>query len=304
MKAPFQKILSSILAVLLLCAGVVSEKKEKYTYTTYNNISYGTGKYQKMNIYIPTGAAKRSENGAIIFIHGGSWTGGSKDRYFRKDDIAHFAKLGYVTASIDYSLIDFNNFGDVTVFDMLDDITLSISKLKSFAKSKKVNITKLALSGHSAGAHLAMLYSYSRSKKSPVKLAFTAAMAGPSEISPAVWDGTWGENSAYMLLIMLTGVALDEKDVGTAKAQKLMNSVSPTYYINKSSVPSLLCYGGKDKTVPIGNYNAVLSKLKSTGAKYDMVFYPNSGHKLDKDEDCDIRYRHLFEGYCEKYFGY
>lgn len=299
----YKKIISLVTSMLLFAVSViiVSPKNE---YKTYKDISYGDGKYQKMNIYIPENACKREYNGAIIFVHGGSWSRGSKDKYDKKEDIDFYTKAGYVTASIDYTLLDGDNTGRASVFDMLYDITLSIKKLKSFTQKKNVKVTKLALSGYSAGAHLCMLYCYSRPKDSSIKLVFTADRVGPSDFSPEVWDEHYGENAAYFLAAILTASAIEEEDIGTKKLKKLCDSISPVHYIKKDSVPSLLGYGGKDSTVPIGNYKSVLSAMKKAGAKYDMVYYPNSSHKLLDDEDSAKRYTQMFDLYCKNYFGY
>lgn len=299
----YKKVVSLVISALLFVVSV-SITSQKNEYKTYKDISYGKGKYQKMNIYIPENACKREYNGAIVFVHGGSWSGGSKDRYDKKDDIDRYTKAGYVTASIDYTLLDADNIGSISVFDMLDDITLSIKKLKSFAQQKNVKVTRLALSGYSAGAHLSLLYCYSRPKDSAIKLVFTASRVGPSDFSAKVWDDVYTENTAYALTSILTAAQLEEKDIGTKKMKNLCNSISPVYYVKKGSVPSLLGYGGKDNTVPIGNYKSILSALKKAGAKYDMVFYPNSSHKLLEDSDCAKRYTQMFDLYCKNYFGY
>lgn len=291
------------MSVLLMLVSTVTAS-EKNSYKTYKDISYGSGKYQKMNIYIPQNAYEREYNGAIIFVHGGSWTGRSKDKYNKKEDIERYTKAGYITASINYTLLDMDNIGSASVFDMLDDITLSIKKLKSFTQNKNINVTRLALSGYSAGAHLCMLYCYSRANDSKIKLVFTADRVGPSDFSPEVWDESYEENTAYILTSFLTATVLNQEDIGTKKVKRLCDSISPVHFVKKDSVPSLLGYGGKDKTVPVGNYKSILSAMKKAGAKYDMIYYPNSTHNLSGDDECAKRYTQMFDLYLKKYFGY
>lgn len=45
---------------------------------------------------------------------------------------------------------------------MVDEIGMAVQRIKKFSDNLGLNITKLATSGYSAGAHLSALYAYSR----------------------------------------------------------------------------------------------------------------------------------------------
>ena len=55
-----------------------------------------------MDIYTPD-SDTASNRPLIIFIHGGSYLGGSKTEIDCIDFCEHFAKKGYVTASVNFS---------------------------------------------------------------------------------------------------------------------------------------------------------------------------------------------------------
>ncbi|MCR4572663.1 MAG: hypothetical protein K5787_02760 [Lentisphaeria bacterium] len=72
----------------------------------------------KYDLYLPAKAEKDKPVGAMLFIHGGGWrTGWESDMSFA---CKRFAKEGYVTATMQYSLIDKEKHPRFA--DMLDDI--------------------------------------------------------------------------------------------------------------------------------------------------------------------------------------
>jgi carboxylesterase type B len=79
-------------------------------YTTTSDITYGqnnsyTGANTtlKLDIYQPSGDTETNRP-LLIFVHGGSFIGGSKTDGDMVAMCQRFAKKGYVTASIDYRL--------------------------------------------------------------------------------------------------------------------------------------------------------------------------------------------------------
>lgn len=246
-----------------------------------------------MDIYIPAEAYNRDENGAILFIHGGSWTGGSKEDMTAECEEA--ASHGYVAATMSYTLYNEANADTYSALKVLDEIGLAIEALRSFAAEEGVNITKIATSGYSAGAHLSMLYAYTRADESPVELAFTANRVGPCDFSAEAW-GSSGPGIASML----AGKELCEQYADDEEA--IIKLVSPAYYVTKDSVPSLFGYGGKDTIVPSGNAKSIKAAVDAAGAEYYYIIYPNSNHMLKLDPASAKEYSDKLFEYCELYF--
>lgn len=266
-------------------------------YQVVTNIRYSDGERNIMDIYVPDSALSRPENGCILFIHGGSWTSGEKEDM--ADKCKDVAKQGYIAATMNYTLFKSELFTKVTAFTMLDEIELAIKKIKAFSDENNLNITKLATSGYSAGAHLSMLFAYSRPEKSVIPLVFTANQVGPSDFSYEVWG-----DSAAGLVSSLSGTAVTEEMMLDNSAKEITESVSPAYFINKNSVPSLFGYGGTDMIVPRGNAEAVKKAFENCGGTYDFILYPLSNHGLGLDPHKDAEYKALLTEYCKTYFGY
>jgi len=139
------------------------------------------------DLYIPysTEFTKNKHNGIILFIHGGSWTSGNKSDM---DYLARrYAKYGYITATLSYTLL-LENYTDSNIFKILDEITACIQSIKDELISRNFDADRLelALGGTSAGAHIALLYTYSM-KNSPIPIKFAIDIVGPVSLEPKCW---------------------------------------------------------------------------------------------------------------------
>ena len=146
------------------------------------------------DLYVPNTAKKDDKHLVMLFIHGGAWVGGLKTDM---NQYAHeFANQGYITATIKYTLLNKNSLlqegtdnPELSIFRDLDEIDACIASIKAnlaklgFDTSK----TQLAIGGGSSGAHLTMLYAYSRGQRSPLPIKFLLNAVGPTDITPETW---------------------------------------------------------------------------------------------------------------------
>lgn len=267
-------------------------------YEVFTDIVYSDASERNvLDIYIPKAAYERAENGFILMIHGGSWATGNKED--KAADCIEAAAKGYVAATMSFTLRSGDTADSYSVDKVLDEIGLAIAKVKEFAAEKGINITKVAPSGYSSGAHLAMMYSYTRADESPVEIAFTANRVGPSDFSEEAW-GKAGPSLARSL----AGKEIVDKFTQEGREDEIVAYVSPVTYVTKDSVPSLFGYGALDVVVPAGNRESIINAFKNAGAEYDYVLFPVSGHGLKLNHITPAAkkyYSTLFE-YCEKYF--
>ena len=112
-------------------------------------IAYGPDPAHLLDIHKPQG-----EQGGfpiLVQVHGGGWMRGHRERESRPL-IHRMAAVGWLCASIDYRLSPAATFPDHLV-----DLKLAISWLRARAAEHGGNPSFVALSGGSAGAHLAGL---------------------------------------------------------------------------------------------------------------------------------------------------
>ena len=155
-----------------------------------NNVDYyGNRSKNNYDLYVPKNIDKSKNNTIILFIHGGAWVSGFKTDV--NEYVYEFAKRGYVSATIKYSLLK-RSMDDrsLSIFRNLDEIDACINSIKTVLKNDlgfddtKLN---LVIGGASSGAHLSMLYSYSRGDKCPLPIKFIIDAVGPTDIKENAW---------------------------------------------------------------------------------------------------------------------
>ena len=128
------------------------------TQSDMKNVSYGSDSAQKMDVYLPEGRNNDSTK-IIVFIHGGSWSGGDKSE-FNEAIVALRKQLpDFAMFNINYRLV---RYGGVNRFPaQIDDIKAALNFIDNNASDYNINPEKIVLVGASAGAHLASSF-YSR----------------------------------------------------------------------------------------------------------------------------------------------
>jgi len=100
----------------------------------------------------------------IILIHGGGWSTGDKATF--SESLNFFADNGYACVTMNYRLADEEG---IKLTQMLDDIASIINFISIKSVEWKISNDLFALAGHSAGGHLALLYSYLKNNNNKIK---------------------------------------------------------------------------------------------------------------------------------------
>ena len=292
------KKIFAILVILFLLMTLTSCKTSDYIY--YHNERYGSFKRQKYDLYLPNDMIGTTDGGLVLYIHGGAWVAGDKDGY--RDEIKKNAKDGgYAYAAMNYHYIDSEN----DAFVIMHDIFLALDAIKKKASDNNICLTKVLLTGGSAGGHLAMMYAYSffyiDPFYSPIVPTCVVSYSGPANItSEDYYTMPALGGKAYELFSYLSGFPYNEETYLDAFPYLL--KVSPTYYAMQGhAVPTVICHGEKDTVVPVGDayyLDQILTELKTP---HDLVIFPNSNHGLESDPDQWEYASKLFKEYMEKY---
>ncbi len=269
---------------------------QEIVYLSEHTIAYGESDDQTLDLYLPAG--KTGDVGLVLFIHGGAWVTGTKETYL--PEALRYQALGYVTATINYRYLG----NGVMPADELDDIASSLRAIKAACAEKGVNVSKTVLVGSSAGAHLALLYAYTKIAEAPVKPVAVVSSSAPTDFTdPAFMEsgagemvaGAIGVSTETLARLMQTGIA--EMFVPTLK------NLSPAKQVKSTSVPTLMAHGKNDTIVPYSNAERLDAALTEKGVTHDFVTFPNSGHALLNDPDCTLRFQTLTAQYIATYLG-
>ena len=265
-------------------------------YEIHRDVRYGDGDMNVMDIFIPKDAYERGESGCVMFIHGGSWSGGDKAEEAARCRL--LASRGYIAVTVNYTLWSEDNADEYNVSLVLNELDLALETVKDFAAERGIIIERAATSGYSAGAHLSMLYSFSRGAEAPMEIVFTSNMAGPADISPEVW----GEDMTVRVAKRLTGIDIAPEALKSGEYDTLLDSVSPVTFIDANTPPTIVMHGGKDKTVPVENAESLINKLEEYSVLHDYVYLKNSDHSLMQNPLKHFTYYGTLLDYCERYF--
>ncbi len=288
------------------------------------DVAYGAREWELMDVYLPKERDPSKLKGAILFVHGGGWTSGSRAN--EQGFARHFAKEGWLTANMEYMLYNYKLSAEekagYSVYKVLDEIDLALAKLKEVGAEHGYDVEKVAVSGHSAGGHLAMLYGYTYKTREnanpPVEVAFVAPRAAPSDFyTPGAWGPGDGDLSGpASFLSFMSGVATTADDLRgpNEKALAAARSISPAAFIGESAVPTLAAYGGKDSVVPFTQYMALIREFGKRGEGgspetpsgsgtpvFDLLIFPNSNHMLGSDPGVTQKWREFFNAYSQRY---
>lgn len=284
---------ATLLARGELLRGSMSESWSEKDGIHIKDIVYDKKKNLAYDLYLPKNEEKKRKSFAMLFIHGGSWKSGSKEEMGFV--CRRFAKAGYITLALNYSLVG-KGRGSVNFFTMLNDINSCIAHLKSSMEKRNIKVKKIALSGHSAGGHLAMLYAFTRKKECPIEIAFVFQQVGPTLFTPEAW----GNDKNFALSLASAGSG--KRIYNEKSASEAVKSVSPALLVNKETVPGIHAYGGRDTLVAPIHGQKLEEALKTHGVPHQMIFFPNSGHILSKDPKSAFKYMMWVLEYCKKYF--
>lgn len=111
-------------------------------------LAYGSDRLQQLDFW--PGAS--TDAPLVVFVHGGGWKRGDKQMMRGSAKLTHWQAAGYAVASVNYRLVP-----DATVEQQGADVASAVAYLRTNAGRLGFDASRIALVGHSAGAHLVAL---------------------------------------------------------------------------------------------------------------------------------------------------
>ncbi len=230
--------------------------------TIIQNISYGKNAANVFDLYLPD--KRNADTRIIILIHGGGWNAGDKN------ELGFLAKglkeRGFAVANINYRLSP-QSTDNYTM--QLDDISAVQKYLNEKANMYTYNSQKMYITGHSAGAHLALSFAYTRNATGQIKAA--GGMASPTDLVAGA-TANFGIVGATTITPYL-GAPLSDA------TRAMYENASPIYHVTKSTVPTILFQGDVDIIVPPDQSISLDNKLKQNGVPEKLIMYPGIFHE-------------------------
>ena len=236
------------------------------------NLQYAevNGKPLLLDLYLPE---KPEGSPLVVWVHGGGWKGGSKQKCFLK----WLANFGYTVASIYDRVVDVAK-GPAH----LHDGKAAIRGLRANAKTYGYNPDCVIAAGSSAGGHLVALLGTTGDNDE-----LEGAVGGNGEQSSrvqAVVDyygatdfllrsktQSWKVNKPGSVVYNLLGGPANQL---VEKAQQ----ASAKFHVTPDDPPLLVFHGVKDTTVLMNQTDAIEEAYKKAGLPVTVYRLENSGH--------------------------
>lgn len=148
---------------------------------TLENVAYGTHHKQKFDVWLPKNATSKTP--AVIYFHGGGWTGGSIVDRIIGAQIPTLLSRGVAVICADYRFIQDARDEDIfpPVSAPLADAVAAVNFVKANAEKWNIDPVKIGLAGGSAGACSALYATLS----GKAEVEFVAAFIPQTSLDPA-----------------------------------------------------------------------------------------------------------------------
>jgi acetyl esterase/lipase len=229
------------------------------------------GQALKLDLYRPEGT---SPVGLIVWVHGGAWSGGSRN----SPDLQAMTTRGWAVASVDYRLSKVAKFPA-----QIHDIKAAIRFLRAHAGDYGFPATRFVIAGSSAGAHLAALVGVTNGNRElegsegeylniSSNIQAIVDLYGASNLTTILAQSTpHGLGVRKPALDLLLGAQPDA-------LPELARLASPVFHVDASDPPLLLLHGDQDPQMPINQAHELQGAYEKLGLPVRFVVMHGSGH--------------------------
>jgi acetyl esterase/lipase len=256
-------VLIGICMILLHAAEAFAQSPEP----DYGNIVFATvgDKSLALDIYLPDGVENPP---LLVWVHGGAWRSGS-----RVEVPPVFVGGGFAVTSVDYRLSPEAQFPA-----QIHDIKAAIRFLRANGDKYGFSTDQIAISGSSAGAHLAALvgvtngHSELEGTVGEYQDASSDVQAIVSYFGASNLMSILGQSTPHGLSVRKPALDLfigGQPDVVTDVARL----ASPVFHVDAGDPPLLLLHGDQDPQMPINQSHELEGIYKQYGldVSFDVV---------------------------------
>ncbi|MCQ2466673.1 MAG: alpha/beta hydrolase [Clostridia bacterium] len=210
-------------------------------------VSFGEDKDQYFLYYEPE---KVTSDKIFVWVHGGGWNAGSP-KFF--DFVGQaMARFGYRVVSLGYRLSPKNKYPC-----QIEDVCMGYNAAIKHLQSKNIDVSKIVISGPSAGAHLSSILVYNEAIRERMNV----------DISDVIgFIGVGGPYSFKVKTTMSVKMLLNQlftKDYNRDEGE-------PCHLMNKSEIPMLLIQSEHDGLIDYSCAEEFKKKASLLGNKCEL----------------------------------
>lgn len=253
-------------------------------YAVSPNVTYleVNGWEGKADVYRPT----RTEGPVptVIFFHGGGWIRGNKE-----GPVLHvmpYIAMGFAVMNVEYRVAPIAKAPAA-----VQDGRCALRWVYQNAERMGFDTTRVIVTGHSAGGHLALT-----TAMLPPEAGLDTLCPGPQDLKVAAVVNWYGITSIGDVLEGPNREAWAEEWIGTGSDRaELVRRLSPLTYVRRDLPPILTIHGDRDSTVPHQHAVWLREALDRAGAPNALLTIPGAGHGGLNDAQLLLAYARVRE---------
>ncbi len=228
------------------------------TYLTANNWE------AKLDVYTPAGAGPHP---TILHIHGGGWTGGSKEAVVLR--LMPYLEMGFAVVNVTYRLARISEAPAA-----VEDCRCALRWVIQNAKDHALDVSRITVMGYSAGGHLALT-----TGMLPASTDLDRSCPGSEALKVAAIVNWYGITDVVDLLDGPNTRAYAVQWLGSRPDRNdLARRLSPLTHVRRDLPPILTIHGDADPTVPYTHATRLKAALDRAGATSELVTIPGGRH--------------------------
>jgi acetyl esterase/lipase len=267
---PYMRGLSVIFGMIVVSAAAFSQGFSSSVTAPYRivpNITYLTANNFDAKLDVYSRSDVTTPQPTLIWIHGGGWTGGNKEG--ATFSLLPYMEMGWNVVNVEYRLARVSQ-APAAVEDCLCALRWVIRNAKQY----NFDITKLVVSGGSAGGHLALI-----TAMIPSSVGMDRQCPGTEELRVAAVVDWYGITDVVDLLEGPNMKTYAVQWLGSMpNRQDIAQRVSPLTYVRPGLPPFISIQGDADPTVPYSHSVRLQEALKKTGVDGELVTIPGGRH--------------------------
>ncbi len=225
------------------------------------------GMSQRLDLCIPNG---RGPFPAVVIVHGGGWaTGDKEDPKEVRPILDPLTKGGIAWFTINYRLSRQARYPAC-----VEDVEAAVQFVRAHAQAYRIDPSKIALSGDSAGGHLVNMVAVRATPDHPERrLAAVICFYGPNDLV----EDSFRRNTPSPSLQALFGLPPATLDRPTVQ---LLQDASPIAFVTPQLPPFLLLHGTADQSVDYPGSLIWKAALDALGVPCEMITIPRGVHVM------------------------
>jgi len=236
-------------------------------YTVKPNIVYGVQNNYETKLDVYQRRDVTAPQPTIIYIHGGGWTGGTKEGSMMS--LFPYFEMGWNVVNVEYRLERVSPAPAA-----VEDCLCALRFLAVHAKDYNIDLTRLVTTGDSAGGHLALT-----TGMIPQSAGLDRQCPGPDLPKVAAILDWYGITDVNDLLDGPNQKSYAVQWLGSLpNKEAIAKRVSPLEYVRPGLPPILMVQGDADPVVPYSHSVRLKEALDKAGVPNELVTIPGGKH--------------------------